>query len=75
MTTVGRFISLFKKMGLTWYQIGGDQGFGGALQSIPETWSVDGLGSVDDTWAYLVSFVYVGGVIKRAELPCHSLKP
>jgi hypothetical protein len=31
MATVGRFISLFKKMGLSGYQIGGDQGFGGAL--------------------------------------------
>jgi phage terminase large subunit len=31
MATVGRFISLFKKLGLQGWQVGGDQGFGGAL--------------------------------------------
>jgi hypothetical protein len=31
MATVGRFISLFRRLGLASHQIGGDQGFGGAL--------------------------------------------
>ena len=31
MATVGRFISLFRKLGLSGCNIGGDQGFGGAL--------------------------------------------
>lgn len=31
MATVGKFIGLFRKLGLVSHQIGGDQGFGGAL--------------------------------------------
>jgi hypothetical protein len=31
MATVGRFIALFRRLGLAGHQIGGDQGFGGAL--------------------------------------------
>jgi phage terminase large subunit len=31
MATVGRFVKLFERLGLVGWQIGGDQGFGGAL--------------------------------------------